>query len=229
MKYLLYLLAAMLALTSCGDFYELGQEPDSWDGVSMKTLNDSSFVMIGDSMPLRVAFLPHTPQDSAIYWMSSTPEKAMVKNDTLLANAEGIVKLVAISSNGQLTDTCAVRVIPRWNADGLNRYYPYDLVIYADIRINGQIWDDTKCMVGVFAFGNLIGLAEKHSDFGIDYAVLRIWANTMDIMKYATIECYDRENFTLYIFKKNVDFGGRYTLGTLSALYPIDFTEKMDF
>ena len=39
MKHLLWTLTASLLMISCGDFYQFGEEPDDWDGVSMRITN----------------------------------------------------------------------------------------------------------------------------------------------------------------------------------------------
>lgn len=58
MKYLIHTIALIMLLlfAACGDFYVFENEPDSWDGVTMRVLCDSNYVMEGDSMPLLVDF-----------------------------------------------------------------------------------------------------------------------------------------------------------------------------
>ena len=51
----------LLFFAACGDFYVFENEPDSWDGVTMRVLCDSNYVMEGDSMPLLVDFSPVNP------------------------------------------------------------------------------------------------------------------------------------------------------------------------
>lgn len=54
---------AVLALTSCGDFFEFGEERATWDG-KIICQNDSSVVMVGDTMTLSVDFSPPRPDTS---------------------------------------------------------------------------------------------------------------------------------------------------------------------
>ena len=63
MKYLIHTIALIMLLlfAACGDFYVFENEPDSWDGVTMRVLCDSNYVMEGDSMPLLVDFSPINP------------------------------------------------------------------------------------------------------------------------------------------------------------------------
>lgn len=42
---------AVLVLTSCGDFFEFGEERATWDG-KIICQNDSSVAMVGDTMTL---------------------------------------------------------------------------------------------------------------------------------------------------------------------------------
>ncbi len=223
MKYLLYLLAAMLALTSCGDFYVLGSEPDPWDGISMKVSRNTAVVMEGDSMPLKVEFSPTDPSVTAVYWYSLDMNVATIKNDTMVATMSGDVGLVAISANGSLRDTCNVQVIERWNADRLEYSQPADMVIYADIQVDGQPWDDSTMMIAAFVREELAGMAVKRKAHGIEYTELRIWAVAEENVGRIDLRCYDRKNFRLYFYRDDIDFSATNTLGTLSDLYKINF------
>lgn len=109
MKHLLWTLTASLLMISCGDFYQFGEEPDDWDGVSMRITNAESCVMVGDSMPLGIEFSDTSKIGSPVFWMLSDPNIAKLHNDTLKAHQPGVVDVMAIGGNGHLTDTCRVR------------------------------------------------------------------------------------------------------------------------
>ena len=226
MKYLLYLLAAMLALTSCGDFYVLGSEPDPWDGISMKVSRNTAVVMEGDSMPLKVEFSPTDPSVTAVYWYSLDMNVATIKNDTMVATMSGDVGLVAISANGSLRDTCNVQVIERWNADRLEYSQPADMVIYADIQVDGQPWDDSTMMIAAFVREELAGMAVKRKAHGIEYTELRIWAVAEEDIGRVIFKCYDRRRFDLLLGEQEPEYDGFRTLGTISDLYSITFTSE---
>ena len=57
---------AVLALTSCGDFFEFGDERATWDG-KIICQNDSSVVMVGDTMTLSVDFSPPRPDSLSVF------------------------------------------------------------------------------------------------------------------------------------------------------------------
>lgn len=155
MKHLLWTLTASLLMISCGDFYQFGEEPDDWDGVSMRITNAESCVMVGDSMPLGIEFSDTSKIGSPVFWMLSDPNIAKLHNDTLHAVYPGAVDIIAISGNGLLTDTCRVRVIDRWEAGDFHRWHPSDMVIYADISIDGKPWDSsTYTWEDIFGFSD---------------------------------------------------------------------------
>lgn len=214
-----------LSLTSCGDFFQFQNEPEDWTGVKIKIINDSSYVMVGDSMPLAVRFTPNTISDGAIYWLLGDNNLARLHADTLLAVQPGQLELTAIGGGGRLSDKCKVNIIERWGVEDLNRMHPSDMVIYADIKVNGKPWDDSDMMVGAFVGGELTGMAVKRKAFGISYAELRIWAPSNQGQGRIDLRCYDRLNFRLYILRDDIEYNAYQTLGTLSNLYNISFTQ----
>ncbi len=229
MKRLLYLLALMplLGLTSCGEFFEMGGEPDPWDGVTMKVLNDSCCVMVGDSMPLRAEFSPYTPNNSPIYWNTADTTYFKILNDTLVARREGNFKVTAIAGNGRLVDTCRVFVIDRWQIDRLEFSNPYDMVIYADITVDGEEWDDSTMTIAAFLDNDeCVGIAEKREWKGIGYTVLRCWTWTEMYAGSITFKCYDRTRFRIFTADQSPEYDALTTLGTLSDLYNIEFNCK---
>ena len=225
MRHIFWLILIGLSLTSCGDFFQFQNEPEDWTGVKIKILNDSSYVMVGDSMPLAVRFTPDTISDGAIYWLLGDNNLAQLHADTLLAVQPGQLDLTAIGGGGRLSDKCKVNIIERWGAKDFNRMHPSDMVIYADIKVNGKPWDDSTMMVGAFVGGELTGMAVKREAFGISYAELRIWAPSNQGQGRIDLRCYDRLNFRLYILRDDIEYNAHQTLGTLSNLYNINFTQ----
>lgn len=224
MKHLLWTLTASLLMISCGDFYQFGEEPDDWDGVSMRITNAESCVMVGDSMPLGIEYSDTSKIGSPVFWMLSDPNIARLRNDTLKAHQPGVVDVMAIGGNGLLSDTCQVRVIDRWELQDFSMLHPSDMVIYADIRVDGEPWNDSTMVVGAFIGGELTGLAVRREAYGISYAELRIWAPTDQGQGRIDLRCYDRKNFRLLFLKEDIEFNACNTLGTLSNLYPINFS-----
>lgn len=54
-------------------FYQFGEEPDDWDGVSMRITNAESCVMVGDSMPLGIEFSDTSKIGSPVFGCCPTP------------------------------------------------------------------------------------------------------------------------------------------------------------
>lgn len=225
MKYLIHTIAFLLLLTmatACGDFYVFEDEPDSWDGVAMRVLCDSNYVMEGDTMPLRVEFTPLNPDSGAVYWYIPDSLTAKIRNNSLIAKSAGELQLVAISNNGRLQDTARVTVFERWDTTRLEYSKINDMVVYANITIKGEQWNPETQLVAAFIDGRLAGVAEAREDFGIKYARLRIWADVEEHAGYVFLQCYDRRRFRLYSMP-GFDFKVNPTLGTLSDLYPLNF------
>ena len=224
MKSLIHAIAfiLLLSLAACGDFYVLDDEPDSWDGVAMRVLCDSNYVMEGDSMPLRVDFTPINPDSGAVYWFIPDTITAKIRHNTLIAKNAGELELVAVSNNGRLQDTARITVFEHWNTDRLEFSNPYDMVIYANITVGGKEWNPELQPVAAFVNGRVAGIAETREDYGIRYARIRIWSDASQYAGLIILRCYDRTRYRLYSFP-GIDFRENPTLGTLSRLYPINF------
>lgn len=223
MKRLIWIIMALsMTLTSCGEFFTFEEEPDEWDGVTMHALNDSACIMVGDSLALQCEFLPMNPNGSPVYWMMNESESAKVNNDTLVALAPGKVNLTVLGAAGRLCDTIQVKVIDRWVIEDFSKLNPSDMVIYANIQVDNEPWDDETMIVGAFVREELAGVAIKHQEYGVTYAELRIWAIDDLHVGNVQLRCYDRRNRRLYVSLNDIEFDAYTTLGTLSDLYPIN-------
>ncbi len=224
MKHFFWWILLGFSLASCGDYFQFEEKHEDWSSCTMKILNDSAYVMVGDSMPLSVRFAPDTIRDGAVYWQIGDTIVAQLQNDTLLALQQGPLEITAIGGGGHLSDKCKVNIIDRWVSDGFNIKHPSDMVIYADIRVDGKAWNDSTMMVGAFVGGELTGMAVRREAFGIAYAELRIWAPSNLGQGSVDLRCYDRKNFRLHIFRDDIEYNAYQTLGTLSNLYTINFS-----
>lgn len=224
MRHFFWFIIFGLSLTSCGEFFQFEEEPDTWEGIAMKIAHDSPYVMVSDSLPLAVTFTPDTISDGAIFWMLGDNTRAMLKNDTLVALRSGQVDLIAIGGAGRLTDTCRVNIIDPWIMEDFSAMHPSDMVIYADIRVDGLEWNDSTSMVAAFVGGELSGMAKRREACGITYAEFRIWAPTNLGQGHIDFRCYDRSNYRLMWLKEDIEFDAYKTLGTLSNLYPLNFS-----
>lgn len=223
MKHLLWMLTLTFGLSSCGEFFQFDEEQDNWDSVQMHIPCDSAYVMVGDSIPLTVEFVPDSVKETSVYWTLDDTLCARLHNDTLVALSPGSLKITAVGGNGRLSGMCTVNVIDRWNVENFNCQQPSDMVIYANVSVNGEAWDDSTMVVGAFVRGELAGVAVKRKAFGIPYAELRIWALSDQNVGRVELRCYDRRRFRLFYYREEMEFTATRTLGTLSNLYPINF------
>lgn len=222
MKHIIWSLLFAFALVSCGDFYTFNEEPDEWAGVTMKAANDSAYVMVGDSMPLRAEFTPYNPNESPVFWMTGDPY-AVIHNDTLVARTAGECSVVAIGGSGRLSDTCSVTVIDRWDTTDYNHSAPTDMVVYAKISVKGITWVPDSLPVAAVVGGKVAGVAERKRFLDTDYALIRIWALAEAEGEPLTLVCYDRRNFRLYKAAQSPAYTSAQALGTLSNLYEVEF------
>lgn len=223
MKKTLILIALAVGLAACGDFYTFNEEPDDWKDVTMRAQCDGAYVMVGDTMPLVVKFEPRKPNDYPVFWLSSDTVHSRIISDSLVGRRAGNVDLVVFGGGGRLVDSCRVHVIERWEKADFHIQQPSDMVIYADVTVNGKPWDDKTQILGAFVGGELTGLAVPREAFGIPYAELRIWAPTNQGQGKIDLRCYDKKNFRLYVLRDDIEYDAYQTLGTLSNLYPIKF------
>lgn len=146
---------AVLALTSCGDFFEFGEERATWDG-KIICQNDSSVVMVGDTMTLSVDFSPPRPDSLSVFWSVTSDDSippAYVLGDRFIGVSPGTAHVMAVLSNAMASASCSVRVIGRWEQPDFNRLHPHDMVIYAHITVRGEEWNPDSMMVGAFIGG----------------------------------------------------------------------------
>ena len=224
MKHLLWIVLTVMSLASCGEFFGFDDERhDEWNGVTMRILNDSAFVMVGDSMALGVEFSAHDVKERSVFWSLSDDACARLSNDTLVAVRPGSVYIMAVGGLGRFADTCRVNVIDRWTDADFNRQQPSDMVIYADITLDGQPWDDATVLVGAFVRGELAGMAVPRQALGVRYAEIRVWALADENVGRVELRCYDRRRFRMKLLREEIDFSATRTLGTLSRLYPVNF------
>ncbi len=222
MKHIIWSLLFAFALVSCGDFYTFNEEPDEWTGVTMKAANDSAFVMVGDSMPLRAEFAPYNPNESPVFWMTGDPY-AVIRNDTLVAQSAGECSVVAIGGSGRLSDTCSVTVIDRWDNIDYCHSAPTDMVVYAKISVGGASWMPDSLPVAAVVRGKVAGVAVRKRFLDTDYALIRIWAQADAEDEPVTFVCYDRRKFRLYKAAQCPGYTATQALGTLSSLYALSF------
>lgn len=220
------LIAMIMALASCGDFFEFNEEPDSWDGITMSLPLDSAYIMQGDSLPLKADFTPNNPNNTPVYWMLDGADYGALSGDTLLALNPGVVRLTAVGGNGRLSEECTIFIIDRWNGDRLNIENPSDMVIYGNVTVDDNPWDPSTQTLAAFVRGRLAGIGVPRQAQGIDYVELRVWAGGDDNIGNVTFRLFDHAKHDLLTSEISMPFQGYKTYGTLSTLYPLTFTSS---
>lgn len=225
MKYLLQLTALMLALlslSSCGDFYTF--EETEAHPVSITVAQDTAYLMVGDTLPLRVSYAYGNATDNPVFWMPLTGDTIMcgvITNDSLTAISVGEMDAVAVcgSVSGH-TDTCHVIVLEPWAADSIAGAY-HDMIYYAHVTVGGREFDPASMIVAAFNGDEIIGVGEIKEWRGIRYVQLRMFLNTEAVDESArvsvTVRCYDKSTCNVYQSHDDLYFDGE-THGTLSNL-----------
>ena len=222
-----------MALTSCGDLFEFEGETSELNGIQLDT--HSLYLMAGDTYKFSVTFTPDVVRNDAVFWISNNPSVASFEDGVLLAVSEGETVITGFSVEHQCADTCHVVVGYEWYMPNTN-YYPFDMVVNADITVGGQPLTQNM-QVGAFVDDELRGLGMQRTFFGVTYTELRIYSplnpfgpneNTdplspdadPDDPEKVVIRIYDHDTRTMYESPDTLTFDGM-THGYPSNLYPI--------
>lgn len=227
MKHLLNIIAffVIAMLVSCGDFYTFESEYNMPDSTQMKVEQDTVYLMVGDSYGLSVNFSPDNISNTAVYWAHVNAEDSLVviRNDSVFAKATGTSEIVALGDGGALRDTLSVIVIDRWYDIDLSHESRSDMVIYANITVDGEPFDTATQQVAAFVRNDFAGMAHVKTAHGIDYAELRLWSFADTDVGNVLFKCYDKRRHRLYIAPQRPPFTALEAYGTLSDLYNITF------
>lgn len=227
MKHLLNILAffVMTMLVSCGDFYTFETEYNMPDSIQMKVEQDTVCLMVGDSYKLSVKLSPDSISNTIVYWANIDSEDSLVviSNNSVFAKAAGNSDIVAIGDGGALCDTLHLVEIDRWEDIDLSHEGRSDMVIYANITVDGLPLDTATQQVAAFVQDDFVGMAHMKSAHGIDYAELRLWSLADTDVGNVIFRCYDKRRHRLYTASQRPLFTALEAYGTLSNLYSITF------
>lgn len=231
---LLSLLIVAFALVSCGDLFEFEGETSDLNKITLD--RHTLYMMAGDTYQFSVSFEPDTLRNKSVYWMSNNVSVASFENGVLVATGEGETTVTGISIEHQCVDTCHVVVSYGWYMP--ENYYPFDMVVNADITVNGHSLSENM-QVGAFVGNELRGIGVQRNFFGVTYTELRVYSQLKpydpDKNKHLIYsedeECnpekvvfraYDRNTQTMYESSDSLTFDGM-THGYPSNLYHIVF------
>ena len=130
-----WVFCCILLLSSCG---LIDVDPDSEAQVPTKMYfsPDTVYVMVGDTFVVHPTFEPDSIANKTCFWTSLDMDIVSLKNDTLIAEQEGWVRIVAASISALMTDSVDVCVMEPWVMSETK--YPYEMVVYADVSVHGE-------------------------------------------------------------------------------------------
>lgn len=165
-------LSFSVALTSCGDLFEFEGETSELNSIELDT--HSLYLMAGDTYKFSVTFTPDVLRNNAIYWISDDPSIASFEDGVLLANSAGETDITGFSVEHQCADKCHVVVGYEWFMPDAT-YYPFDMVVNANITVNGQPLTENM-QVGAFVGGQVRGIGVQRQFFGVNFTELRVYS-----------------------------------------------------
>lgn len=215
---------ALLPLSSCGDFYTFEETEAQPDSVSITVVQDTAYLMVGDTLPLRVNYTYGNATDNPVFWMPLTEDTiicGVITNDSLTAIRVGEMDAVAVCSSVSMhTDTCHVIVLEPWLVDSITNSYQ-DMIYYAHVTVDGREFDPSHMIVAAFNGPQIIGIGEMKEWSGIRYVQLRMFLDTDavggGVRVPIYVRCYDKATTMVYESDEDLYFDGE-THGTLSNL-----------
>lgn len=184
-KNLLLLLMSSVLLTAC-DFSVL---PEAYTAQSMRLDRHEATLMVGDTCELHMLFVPEMASVPTAYWrVDGNCCSVEDKQGVVVGRSPGDSQVYAITLNGTLRDTCQIHVLRRWDTAVFDDYQ-YDMVVYADVDIQG-IHNDTTIVVGAFIKDQIRGVGKVvQRENGESYTIIRVYNQYPD---------YDRVTFRYY-------------------------------
>lgn len=207
----------VLLLTSCGEIFDT---ESLIPPTSMKFDRNDITIMKGDSVRISLVFSPDSVTVESAFWQVDNPSVARITSNGMLHAMEvGETEVSATTVQSLLKDVCHVNIINSWE-DILNNTYPYDMVVYADVRHNGEV-PDNSTIIAAFCGNECRGFGRASTYKGINYYMFRIWSpqQSGELIEFYL---YDRTEYRLVRLDYSLTFDGE-THGFLSNLIRIDY------
>ena len=209
MKKIYVSLLVLAALTSCGEFWELETQEAL---KAAKITIDQRVVMLapGDMYKMSVSFTPANVPTTTVLWLADDETVATVRNDSVVAVAEGITRLFAFGVLDNLRDTCYAYVLP--SLEVVAGRYPYDMVIYADVTAHGTRLTQANAQdykVIAFVGDEVRGVGQMRQHGGTEYMELRVWGPNAVSDEQVELRCYIAKEARIEVFPvTNLTFDG---------------------
>lgn len=218
---LLCLVTSLIITSSCGIMdmeEELVVTP-----IEIDIDQDTLYVMKGESFTIRPVFRPENVTIEDMYWTVDNDSCIIITNNIFTAVGEGWTVVHGMSVTGQFEDSCEVCVLD-WNTELPT--YPYETVIYADVKVDGQDFDPDSMAIGAFISDRLLGVGKLRTFKDIRYMEIRVgseWVDESDDNSQTIdFKLYDRRTHTCRELLEELLFNGE-TYGTVSNLYHLNF------
>lgn len=213
----LSILAIVLLLTSCGEIMDIKIIVDA---KQMHLDRNTLLIMKGDSCRLNMVFTPDSVTNESAFWSVAEPHCVSVtSNGMVLAKSVGETDIKVISVQSRLEDTCHVTVFDTWT-DLPCSMYPYDMVVYANVTINGKPMTNDQ-VITANCGDELRGYGHLRTYNGVTCCVIRIWSPNPSGETIAFCS-YDHNTVTLVPSSFTLPFDGE-SHGTPSRPLNIDF------
>lgn len=207
----LCLFTFLLLCSSCGDFWEV-ETNEALKAGSMTIGQRVVTMPVGEVYKVPVKFTPDDLPTTPVMWLSMDDKIAAVRNDSVVAVAEGITRLIAFSTLDNLRDTCYAYILP--SLEMVTGRYPYDMVVFGDVSVHGtKLTSENEKDFKVVAFvGNEVrGVGQMRQQSGKEYLELRVWGPTSKSSEKVELRCYISKQARMEIFPVDLTFdGGRH-------------------
>lgn len=212
------LAALTVGLASCGELFEVEEVPEQAAVADIAMGRHNVDLMVGDSYTLPATITPDSLINKGLFWEVADTNIVSIDNGTIMAKAPGETAVRVTAVAGMKNDTCHVNV-HRWDFDPYQ--FRYDMVIYADVTVDGRAADEAVTVAAFSSDGEVRGLGVLKESHGKKYMVLRIYSHYDDFDTFS-FKCYDRQRLLITQSDVIVSFYDT-AIGTLSDLFEISF------
>lgn len=212
------LAALTVGLASCGELFEVEEVPEQAAVADIAMGRHTVDLMVGDSYTLPATITPDSLINKGLFWEVADTNIVSIDNGTIMAKAPGETAVRVTAVAGMKNDTCHVNV-HRWDFDPYQ--FRYDMVIYADVTVDGRAADEAVTVAAFSSDGEVRGLGVLKESHGKKYMVLRIYSRYDDSDTFS-FKCYDRQRLLITQSDVIVSFYDR-AIGTLSDLFEMSF------
>ena len=217
----LYLLFFLPFLTASCELMEMENEE-----VLVQELHldrDTLWIMVGDEFSLQPSFKPDSVSIPSVIWTTSASNVLSIEDGVFRGTGVGWAQVHARSITANIEDSCMVCVMRRW--EDASKLFPYEMMVYASVTVNGKAFDPETMIIGAFVDGDMrgVGSLEKWKDSS--YVRFRIgselrYVDPNGFSETVSFRVYYKKELRYEEFPQTLDYDGE-THGTLSNLFTL--------